>query len=102
MTIRPKPSETSGDHKETLPVELADALVELRVVRGASEIVATRRLTGGVSSDIWRVDTLQRVVCVGQRTLMMVEAVQDLGPQQQAFEAVGSCKLKGIELVVLC
>lgn len=97
MTIRPKPSETSGDHKETLPVELADALVELRVVRGASEIVATRRLTGGVSSDIWRVDTLQRVVCV-KRALprLKVAAVWEAPVERNRYERLWYARANAI------
>jgi tRNA A-37 threonylcarbamoyl transferase component Bud32 len=71
----------------TLPAELAEALVRLAVVPSVGEILNARRLTGGVSSDIWRVETLDPVVCV-KRALprLKVAAVWEAPVERNRYE----------------
>ena len=45
------------------PEELLAALRRLNLI-GAAEIPSCEPLSGGVSSDIWRVDTAQRTICI--------------------------------------
>ena len=54
----------SGEPAPTpLPGDVADRLVRMGLAR-PGETIAAERLTGGVSSDIWRVRAGERVFCV--------------------------------------
>jgi tRNA A-37 threonylcarbamoyl transferase component Bud32 len=81
------PSAASSIGEETLPAELALALGKLAIVRDAGQIVAARRLTGGVSSDIWRVETLERMVCI-KRALprLKVAAIWEAPVERNRYE----------------
>jgi aminoglycoside phosphotransferase (APT) family kinase protein len=57
-----------------LPPEIAESLVRMKLVR-AGEPPAAMRLTGGVSSDIWKVEAGGRVFCV--KRAMAKLAVKD-------------------------
>jgi hypothetical protein len=81
---------TSAAHsigEATLPAELTEALVRLAVVPCVGEILSATRLTGGVSSDIWRVETLDRMVCV-KRALprLKVAAVWEAPVERNRYE----------------
>ena len=72
---------------ETPPGEVVDALRGMGLL-GAGDPPPFTRLTGGVSSDIWRVDTGQGPICV-KRALAKLRVAQDwFAPvERNAYEA---------------
>ncbi|HEX6020070.1 MAG TPA: aminoglycoside phosphotransferase family protein [Burkholderiaceae bacterium] len=72
---------------ESIPAEFARALRELGVA-GADEPLAGQPLAGGVSSDIWRIDTAHGAVCA-KRALPKLRVAADWRAPiaRNAFEA---------------
>jgi len=70
-----------------LPAEFAQALLELGLA-GADEVLAGQPLAGGVSSDIWRIDTAHGAVCA-KRALPKLRVAADWRAPiaRNAFEA---------------
>lgn len=66
-------AESAGD-KRPVPPEFAEALRELGLA--GSERLLGRPLTGGVSSDIWRIDTARGPVCA-KRALSKLRVAAD-------------------------
>ncbi|HIL87614.1 MAG TPA: aminoglycoside phosphotransferase family protein [Deltaproteobacteria bacterium] len=58
-----------------LPEKLHDALMRSGLIQAGEPLVGTQ-LTGGVSSDIWRIETTGRIVCV-KRALPKLKVQQD-------------------------
>src|ERR1700761_6066559 len=72
----------------TLPPEILQALHRMGLLQAASEAPDGERLTGGVSSDIWRVDLTTGSICV-KRALakLRVDADWRAPPQRNTYEA---------------
>ena len=71
----------------TIPVEIAECLVAKGLAADASRLTFTP-LTGGVSSDIWKVSGGDSVVCVKRaRDRLAVDAVWDVPVERNHFEA---------------
>ncbi len=78
---RPKGELCSAKHegtrvREVVPEAFAEALRELRLA--GPEVLTGHPLTGGVSSDIWRVDTAHGPICA-KRALPKLRVAADCG-----------------------
>ncbi|MEQ8393857.1 phosphotransferase [Thalassobaculum sp.] len=69
-----------------LPVEVLDALRRMKLV-GAGEIPVATALTGGVASDIWRIDSARGAFCVKRALARLKVAAEWLAPvERNVFE----------------
>jgi fructosamine-3-kinase len=86
--------ETAGDR--AAEAQVVQALARLGLLRG-EDTPSFTRLTGGVSSDIWRVDLAHGPVCV-KRALPKLRVEQDwFAPvERNAYEAAWMCRAAAV------
>lgn len=73
---------------ESLPEAIADALRRMGLLAAGASVLGAQRLTGGVSSDIWRVDLPSGAVCVKRALAQLRVAAEWHAPvERNVYEA---------------
>ena len=74
-SLEARTMQTMADAGQPVPSEFAQALRELRIAVAGEPLTGTP-LTGGVSSDIWRIHTARGTVCA-KRALAKLRVAAD-------------------------
>jgi len=82
------PGDLTGGLPKELPGEIRDFLVAMAFIHSGDK-VTSQALTGGVASDIWRLDTSRQTLCV-KRALSQLKVAQvwEVSTDRNAYEVL--------------